>query len=221
MTLRESIGNPTVAILLVNEIKKRFFTTIRQDKGIRKIKELQKTKASLLGYKLSFMVPRLLILVFSFSAAQLVISLAYPVYQIQAQNNNNNNTAQNITTAINQKHNSGNSILQITTGKKTYKLGETVTIAIKNNGKITLEFADSLLGLTVKNVKTGQQAGILGVQVISELKPNESKVFQWDQKDTNSKQVEAGIYNAQASSLRVNTGNNTQSSTVFTILNQT
>lgn len=185
-----------------------------------KIKELQKTKPFLLGYKLSFRVPRLLILVFSFSAAQLVISLAYPVYTIQAQNNNNN-TAQNMTTAINQKHNSGNSILQITTDKKTYKLGETVTIAIKNNGKVTLEFADSLLGLIVKNVKTGQQAGILGVQVISELKPNESKVFQWDQKDTNSKQVEAGIYNAQASSLRVNTGNNTQSSTVFTLLNQT
>lgn len=193
---------------------------VEEDKGIRKIKELQKTKPSLIGYKLSFRVPRLLILVFSFSAAQLVISLAYPVYLIQAQNNNNN-TAQNMTTAINQKHNNGNSILQITTDKKTYKLGETVTIAIKNNGKITLEFADSLLGLIVKNVKTGQQAGILGVQVISELKPNESKVFQWDQKDTNSKQVEAGIYNAQASSLRVNTGNNTQSSILFTILNQT
>jgi hypothetical protein len=73
--------------------------------------------------------------------------------------------------------------------------------------------------LIVKNVKTGQQAGILGAQVISELKPNESKVFQWDQKDTNSNQVEAGIYNAQTSSLGVNTGNNTQSSTVFTILN--
>jgi uncharacterized cupredoxin-like copper-binding protein len=193
---------------------------VEEDKGIRKIKELQKTKPSLIGYKLSFRVPRLLILIFSFSAAQLVISLAYPVCLIQAQNNNNN-TAQNMTTAINQKHNNGNSILQMTTDKKTYKLGETVTIAIKNNGKITLEFADSLLGLIVKNVKTGQQAGILGVQVISELKPNESKVFQWDQKDTNSKQVEAGIYNAQASSLRVNTGNNTQSSTVFTILNQT
>jgi len=219
MTLRESIGNPTVAILLVNEFKKRFFTGQRNTKD----KGTPKTKPSLIGYKLSFRVLRLLILVFSFIAAQLVISLAYPVYQIHAQNSNNNNTTttHNITTTINQKHNSGNSILQITTDKKTYKLGETVTIAVKNKGKITLEFADSLLGLIVKNVKTGQQAGILGVQVISELKPNESKVFQWDQKDTNSKQVDAGIYNAQASSLRVNTGNNTQSSTVFTILNQT
>jgi uncharacterized cupredoxin-like copper-binding protein len=166
---------------------------------------------------LSFRVLGVLILIFSFTAAQQVTSLAYPVYQIHALNNNT--TIHNMTTTINQKHNSGNSTLQITTDKQTYKLGETVTIAIKNNGKNTLEFADSLLGLIVKNVKTGQQAGILGAQVISELKPNESKVFQWDQKDTNSNQVEAGIYNAQTSSLGVNTGNNTQSSTVFTILN--
>jgi uncharacterized cupredoxin-like copper-binding protein len=172
-------------------------------------------------YDLSFRVLRVIILVFSFTAAQVVISLTYPVYQIHAQSNNNNATIHNMTTTINRGYNNGNSILQITTDKQSYKLGETVTIAIKNNGKITLDFANSVLGLIVKNVKTGQQAGILGAQVISELKPNESKSFQWDQKDTNSVQVEAGIYNAQVSSLRVNTGNNTQSSTVFTILDHT
>lgn len=171
-------------------------------------------------YDLSFRVLPVLILICSFTAAQVVISLTYPVYQIHAQNNNNT-TIHNMTTTISQEHSNVNSILQITTDKRTYKLGETVTIAIKNDGKITLEFPNSILGLIVKNVKTGQQAGILGAQVISELKPNESKLFQWDQKDTNSNQVEAGIYNALASSLRVNSGNNTQSSTVFTILNHT
>ena len=31
--------------------------------------------------------------------------------------------------------------------------------------------------------------GLVGTQVISELKPNESKSFQWDEKDTNANQV--------------------------------
>ena len=65
-----------------------------------------------------------------------------------------------------------------------------------------LEFPDSLLGLNIENVKTGQKAGLLPAQVISELKPTESKTFRWDQKDTNANQVEPGIYKAQTSYLK-------------------
>jgi hypothetical protein len=109
-----------------------------------------------------------------------------------------------------------NSTLQITTDKLTYVLGETVNVTIKSNMRLPLEFPDSLLGLNIENVKTGQKAGLLAAQVISELKPMESKTFQWDQKDTNANQVGPGIYKAQTSSVR----NNTQlytANTTFTI----
>jgi hypothetical protein len=65
--------------------------------------------------------------------------------------------------------------------------------------KYPLEFPDSLLALTIQNTKTQQKAGLLGSQVMSELKPNESKTIQWDQKDIDGKQVQAGTYNARTS----------------------
>jgi hypothetical protein len=70
--------------------------------------------------------------------------------------------------------------------------------------QIPLEFPDSILGLNIENVMTGQKAGLLSAQVISELKPNESKTFQWDQKDTNANQTAPGIYKAETSSITRN-----------------
>jgi uncharacterized cupredoxin-like copper-binding protein len=87
--------------------------------------------------------------------------------------------------------------LQITSSKQAYKPGETVVITIKNNGEYPLEFPDSLLGLKIQNTKTQQKAGLIGSQVMSELKPNQSKTIQWDQKDIDGKQVQPGTYNAQ------------------------
>jgi hypothetical protein len=106
-----------------------------------------------------------------------------------------------------QTHNNvgmNNSTLRITTDKQRYLLGETVFITIKNKMKIPLEFPDSILGLNIDNVKTGQKAGLLAAQVITELKPNESKTFQWDQKDTNANQIAPGIYKAETSPLTRN-----------------
>ena len=104
------------------------------------------------------------------------------------------------TTVYNHYDNSNNNPdLQITSSKPTYKPGEAVGITIKNNGKYPLEFPDSLLGLTIQNTKTQQKAGLLGSQVMSELKPNQSKTIQWDQKDIDGKQVQPGTYNAQTS----------------------
>jgi hypothetical protein len=100
-----------------------------------------------------------------------------------------------------------NCILQITTDKQKYIPGEGVIVTIKNNCNIPLEFPDSLLGLNIENVKTGQKAGLLAAQVISELKPNESKTFHWDQKDTNANQAEPGIYKATISSITKNPQN--------------
>jgi len=94
-----------------------------------------------------------------------------------------------------------NSTLQITTDKQRYLPGETVIVTIKNKLKIPIEFPDSLLGLNIENIKAGQKEGLLAAQVISELKPNESKTFQWDQKDANTNQAEPGVYKAESSSL--------------------
>jgi hypothetical protein len=94
-----------------------------------------------------------------------------------------------------------NSTLQITTDKQRYLPGETVIVTIKNKLKVPIEFPDSLLGLNIENVKTGQKAGLLAAQVVSDLKPNGSKTFQWDQKDTNANQAEPGVYKAQSSSM--------------------
>jgi hypothetical protein len=111
-----------------------------------------------------------------------------------------------------------NSTLQITTDKQRYMQGETVIVTIKNNLKIPLEFPDSILGLNIENVKTGQKAGLLAAQVISELKPNESKTFHWDQRDTNANQAEPGIYKVESSSMTKNL-HNTQPVTANTTFN--
>lgn len=97
-----------------------------------------------------------------------------------------------------------NCTLQITTDKQRYMPGETVFVTIKNKMKIPLEFPDSILGLNIENVMNGQKAGLLAAQVISELNPNESKTFQWDQKDTNANQTAPGIYKAETSSITRN-----------------
>ena len=97
-----------------------------------------------------------------------------------------------------------NPTLQITTDKQRYLPGETVFVTIRNKMEIPLEFPDSILGLNIENVMTGQKAGLLSAQLISELKPNESKTFQWDQKDTNANQTAPGIYKAETSSITRN-----------------
>src|SRR5215469_11963842 len=92
-----------------------------------------------------------------------------------------------------------NPILQITSNKQTYKQGEMIVITVKNNGKNTLVFPDSVLGLIIRDTKTQEKAGLLGLQVISQLQPKESKTFQWDQKDIGGKQVQPGTYAAKTS----------------------
>ncbi|HET7147608.1 MAG TPA: hypothetical protein VFI73_03830 [Candidatus Nitrosopolaris sp.] len=125
---------------------------------------------------------------------------------------NNSISSGNQMNSIATRNNTGtnNSALQISTDKPNYVPGEKVNVTIKNNLRVPLEFPDSLLGLNIENVKTGQKAGLLAAQVISELKPMVSKTFQWDQKDTNANQVEPGIYKAQTSTVRNNTSNNMQ-----------
>jgi hypothetical protein len=57
---------------------------------------------------------------------------------------------------------------------------------------------------------------MLGSQVMSELKPGESKTVQWDQKDIDGKQAQAGTYNAKTSSAIDENSNNTSPIAVST-----
>jgi uncharacterized cupredoxin-like copper-binding protein len=112
------------------------------------------------------------------------------------------------------------SALQLSTNKKTYKPGKTVAITLKNNGKNTLEFSDSTLGLIIQNIKTHQKAVLVGSQVMYELKPGESKTIPWDQKDSEGNQVKTGTYNAKTSSTTNENSDNTSPiavSTTFTV----
>jgi len=120
----------------------------------------------------------------------------YSLFQTFAQNDLAAG-AKSMNSVIIQRDN--NPILQITSNKQTYKQGETIVITVKNNGKNTLVFPDSDLGLIIRDTKTQEKAGLLGLQVISQLKPNESKTFQWDQKDIDGKQVQPGTYAAKTS----------------------
>ncbi|MGB8935512.1 MAG: hypothetical protein WCC17_10460 [Candidatus Nitrosopolaris sp.] len=130
----------------------------------------------------------------------LVLSISvifnYSLYQTFAQNDFA--AGAKTTTSVTIQHDN-NPMLQISSSKQTYKPGETVVITVKNNGKYTLEFPDSVLGLTIQGTKTQEKAGLLGLQVISQLKPKESKTFQWNQKDIDGKQVQPGTYDARTS----------------------
>jgi hypothetical protein len=121
---------------------------------------------------------------------------------------------------IHSTHAQNKSTLQLSTNKKIYKPGETVIVTLKNNGKSTLEFSDSTLGLIIENTKTHQKAGLVGSPVMCELKPGESKIIQWDQKDTEGNQTKTGTYNARTSSATDENSNNTSPiivNTTFTI----
>jgi hypothetical protein len=106
--------------------------------------------------------------------------------------------------------------LQVTTDKRTYFKGETVNITVRNGSHHTIKFPNSIRGSIIENVNTGQKAGLTGIQMISELKPLESRSIKWDQKDTKVKQVKPGIYQAKISSISNNTSKERQISAANT-----
>jgi hypothetical protein len=106
--------------------------------------------------------------------------------------------------------------LQVTTDKRTYFKGETVNITVRNGSHHTIKFPNSIRGSIIENVNTGQKAGLTGIQMISELKPLESRSIKWDQKDTEVKQVNPGIYQAKISSISNNTSKERQISAANT-----
>jgi hypothetical protein len=109
------------------------------------------------------------------------------------------NEPEQVTIRFTPQH-SNNQVLQLTTNKKTYKLGETVTFTIKNKGDQTLYFSNGLFGLQIKNLDTGKNCDRITTQVITELKPGESIKQSWDQKCDDEENVKPGKYGAKVAS---------------------
>jgi hypothetical protein len=91
--------------------------------------------------------------------------------------------------------NSSSDFLNITSYKERYKLGETVIFIVKNAGNQSLTFPDTALGLKIKNIDTAESYRLVSAQIMTELKPRESKTIKWDQEDS-----KAGNYTANITS---------------------
>src|ERR671913_48937 len=66
---------------------------------------------------------------------------------------------------------SSSSALVITTNEARYRVGEPVTITVKNIGDETLTFPNSAAGLKIQNTNTGQVYSVVAAQVTTELEP--------------------------------------------------
>lgn len=115
----------------------------------------------------------------------------------------NNPAVQNITQEAKEFLNSNiqgssisSNVLVITTNEARYRIGEPVTITVKNIGDETLTFSDSALGLKVQNTNTGQMFGVATAKVMTELIPGASKAITWNQQDGSGNNVPAGDYTA-------------------------
>ena len=88
------------------------------------------------------------------------------------------------------------SVLVITTSEARYRIGEPVTITVKNIGDLMLTFPNSAEGLKIQNTNTGQIYNVAAAQVITELGPGASRMITWNQEDDNGNSVPTGDYTA-------------------------
>jgi hypothetical protein len=91
---------------------------------------------------------------------------------------------------------SSSNVLVITTNEARYRVGEPVTITVKNIGYQTLTFPNSAAGLKIQNINTGQVYSVAATQVTTELELGASRTLTWNQEDGNGNNVPAGDYTA-------------------------
>jgi flagellar hook assembly protein FlgD len=91
---------------------------------------------------------------------------------------------------------SSSSVLVITTNEARYRIGEPVTITVKNIGEETLTFPNSAAGLKIQNMNMGQIYNVAAAQVMTELGPGASRMITWNQEDGNGNNVPTGDYTA-------------------------
>ena len=115
----------------------------------------------------------------------------------------NNPAVQNVTQEVKkflsgnlQGSSSSSSVLVITTNEARYRIGEPVTVTVKNIGDETLTFPNSAAGLKIQNMITGQIYSVAAAQVMTELGPGASRMITWNQEDDNGNGVPTGDYTA-------------------------
>ncbi len=91
---------------------------------------------------------------------------------------------------------SSSNVLVITTNEARYRIGEPVTITVKNIGDETLTFPNSAVDPKIQNMNTGQMYSVVAAQVTTELQPGASRMLTWNQEDDNGNNVPAGSYTA-------------------------
>ena len=91
---------------------------------------------------------------------------------------------------------SSSSVLVITTNEARYRIGEPVTITVKNIGEETLTFPNSAAGLKIQNMNMGQIYNVAAAQVMTELGPGTSRMITWNQEDSSGNNVPTGDYTA-------------------------
>jgi len=95
--------------------------------------------------------------------------------------------------------------------RKIYKQGEPVKITLENKCPYSIQLKNSAPWRI--STKSGKIVFTpIALQVITEIKPNESKTWIWDQRDNSGKQVEPGVY--QVILETINSGTLTQSFTI-------
>jgi flagellar hook assembly protein FlgD len=99
----------------------------------------------------------------------------------------------------------------ITTDEARYRIGEPVTITVRNIGDETLTFPNSAVGLKIQNTNTGQIYNIAAAQVTTELEPGASKAMTWNQNDDNGNNVPAGDYTATVQTILSSSSSSAQS----------
>ena len=65
----------------------------------------------------------------------------------------------------------------ITTNEARYRVGEPVTITVKNRGDQALTFPNSAVGLKIQSMNTGQVYSVAATQLTTELEPGASRML--------------------------------------------
>ena len=85
--------------------------------------------------------------------------------------------------------------LSVITEKTNFHLGESIRIKIVNSGTVPLTFSDASYGLKIKQLDGIVLYSPISVQMISVLKPEEEKMFVWNQTKSDGSKIIEGRYN--------------------------
>jgi hypothetical protein len=105
----------------------------------------------------------------------------------------------------------------VITEKTNFHLGEPVRIKIVNSGTVPLTFSDTSYGLKIMQLDGIVLYSPISAQMISVLKPEEEKVFVWNQTKLDGSKIIEGRYNV-VSSTDPSSGNVLKKSITINIL---